>query len=89
MRKERSLYGILAFIDSIRGSNSSNEAFFMTESRGYQFHLLLGTFFPMSRPFISKDKNHIITKYAGKYYDIRGEVSGKGYTPMTENDIEI
>lgn len=54
-----------------------------------QFYLLLKTFFPESNPYISKEKDHVITKYEGKYYDITGEVSGNWYTPMTKSEIDM
>jgi hypothetical protein len=45
---------------------------------------LLSKLFRGSKPYISQRKNHIITKYKKKYYDINGEVNNlDGYTLLT------
>lgn len=79
---------MLFLINSIRETDRYIEMIYMNGAC-YQFHLLLKTFFPESSPYISKEKDHVITKYAGRYYDITGEVSGNGYTPMTESEIDM
>jgi hypothetical protein len=78
--------GMLHFIDSLRKTDRYIEIIYMNGAC-YQFHLLLKTFFPESTPFISKEKDHIITKYNGRFYDITGEVSGDGFALMTESEI--
>lgn len=80
--------GMLLFINTLRQTDRYIEMIYMN-CACYQFHLLLKTFFPKSKPYISKEKNHVITKYAGKYYDITGEVSGNWYTPMKKNEIDM
>lgn len=80
--------GILRFINALRQTDRYIEMIYMNGAC-YQFHLLLKTFFPESKPYISKEKDHVITKYAGRYYDITGEVSGNWYTPMTESEIDM
>jgi hypothetical protein len=79
---------ILRFIDALRNSDRYIEIIYMNGSC-YQFHLLLKTFFPESEAFLSKEKNHIITKYNNKYYDITGEVYGNEYTKMTEIELKM
>ena len=79
---------MLQFINAIRQTDKYIEMIYMNGAC-YQFHILLRTFFPASEPHINKEKNHVITKYTGKYYDITGEVSGKNYTAMTKSDIEM
>ncbi len=79
---------MLRFINAIRQTDQYIEMIYMNGAC-YQFHLLLKTFFPECEPYISKEKDHVITKYAGRYYDITGEVSGNWYTPMTESEIDM
>lgn len=80
--------GMLRFINTIRQTDKYIEMIYMNGAC-YQFHLLLKTFFHESKPYISKEKDHVITRYSGKYYDITGEVSGNWYTPMTESEIDM
>lgn len=80
--------GMLRLIDALRQTDKYIEMIYMNGAC-YQFHLFIKTFFPESKPYISKEKDHVITKYAGKYYDITGEVSGNGYTSMTESEIDM
>jgi hypothetical protein len=40
--------------------------------------------YPTAVPYISDHKNHIVTKYRGRYYDIMGELENvDGYTVLT------
>src|SRR5690554_4052198 len=86
--RQFSVGGMLRFINALRQTDRYIEMIYMNGAC-YQFHLLLKTFFPESKPYISKEKDHVITKYAGRYYDITGEVSGNWYTPMTESEIDM
>jgi len=79
---------MLRFINSIRQTDQYIEMIYMNGAC-YQFHLMLKKFAPECEPYISKEKDHVITKYAGRYYDITGEVSGNWYTPMTESEIDM
>ena len=79
---------ILQFINALRKTDKYIEMIYLNGAC-YQFHLLLKTFFPKSKPYISKEKDHVITKYNGKYYDITGEILGNWYTPMTEIEIDM
>lgn len=79
---------MLRFINTLRKTDKYIEMIYMNGAC-YQFHLFLKTFFPESKPYISKEKDHVITKYAGKYYDITGEVYGNWYTPMTKSEIDM
>ena len=82
-----SVSGMLLFINALRQTDRYIEMIYMNGAC-YQFHLLLKTFFPESEAFISKEKDHVITKYNRRYYDITGEVSGNWYTPITESEID-
>jgi len=55
----------------------------------YQFYLLLKQIYPGCKPYINKEKDHIITKYYDKFYDITGEVSGDNFTSLSQVDYEL
>ena len=76
------------FIKAIRQTDKYIEMIYMNGAC-YQFHLLLKTYYQDCIPFISTEKNHVITKYQNKFYDITGEVSGKDYTQMTDSEIDV
>lgn len=41
-------------------------------------------------PYISKEKNHIVTKYKGRFYDIDGEVKCmEGYTKLSIEELPM
>ena len=77
---------ILQFINALRKTDRYIEIIYM-EGACYQLHLLLKELFPEAKPYINKEKNHVITEYLGKFYDITGEVSGDNYTLMIDNDV--
>jgi hypothetical protein len=79
---------ILFFIESIRQSDEYIEHLF-TQGSCYRFHVLLSKLFKGCQPYISPNKMHVITKHNGKYYDIKGQISGIGYTPMTPEEIKM
>jgi len=80
--------GMLRFINALRQTDRYIEMIYVNGAC-YQFHLLLKTFFPESEAFINKEKDHVITRHCGIYYDITGEVSGNGYTPINESEIDM
>jgi hypothetical protein len=53
----------------------------------YKLHLLLKKYTDCE-PLINSEKNHVVTKFRGKLFDITGEVEGK-YVQMTDKDIKI
>ena len=53
----------------------------------YKLYLLLNKLFPGSKPYINKEKNHIVTKFKNKFYDITGEVNGE-FHELNKNDLE-
>lgn len=78
---------ILKFIDSLR---NTDEYIHHIYSKGgcYRFHLLLSKMYKNTTPYISGTKDHIITRYRGKFYDIFGEVDNQdGFTRLTEKEI--
>ena len=78
---------ILDFIDTLRNSDGYIRHIY-SEGGCYQFHLLLSKMYKNCTPYISGAKNHIITRYRGKYYDIFGTVDClDGYTKLTIDEI--
>lgn len=78
---------ILDFIDTLRGTDFYIKHIYL---RGgcYQFHLLLSKMYKGCVPYISAVKDHIVTKYRGKYYDICGEIDcPDGYTKLTTDEL--
>jgi len=54
------------------------------------FHILLSKMYKNCVPYISANKNHIITKYRGKFYDIYGEVDClDGFRRLLLKDLPI
>lgn len=79
---------IIDFIDALRESDEYIETIY-TFGSCYKFHLLLKRLFPECEPYIGELREHVISEYKGKYYDITGEVSGNGYTLMDHCDLQM
>lgn len=78
---------LIDFINSLRESDFYIEHIY-TQGGCYQFYLILSKMYKGCIPYISKRKNHIITRYKGKYYDIYGEVKCiEGYTKLTNDEL--
>ena len=88
--------GICEFIDELRSTDRYIKHIY-TEGGCYKFHLLLSKMYKGCVPYISHSKDHIITRYKGKFYDINGAVkciSPKvncidGYVPLGKSDIPM
>lgn len=78
--------GLLKFINGIRQTDRYIEMIYLNGAC-YQFHLLLKKYVECE-PMINTDKNHVVSKFHGKLFDITGEVNGE-YIHMTKKDIEI
>lgn len=68
--------GISYFIEQLNISDGYIHHIY-TKGGCYKFHVLLSRMFKGCVPYINKDKNHIITRYKNKYYDIYGEVDNQ------------
>lgn len=77
---------IKLFIDELRNTDGYIEHIYM-KGGCYKFHLLLKKMYKSCTPYISKEKNHIVSRYKGRYYDISGEVSPVGFTRLTEDEL--
>jgi hypothetical protein len=74
---------ISTFIEELRNTDSYIQHIY-TKGGCYKFHMLLSKMYKNCTPYISQHKNHIITKYKKKFYDINGEVDNlDGYTLLT------
>jgi hypothetical protein len=74
---------ISTFIEELRDTDSFIQHVY-SQGGCYKFHVLLSKMYKNCTPYISQDKNHIITRYKNKYYDIYGEVYDlNGYTLLT------
>ena len=74
---------IETFIDELRNTDLYIHHIY-SEGGCYRFHVLLSKMFKNCTPYINGKKNHIITRYRNKYYDIYGEVTNlDGYTRLT------
>lgn len=75
------------FIDELRNTDEYIVHIY-TKGGCYRFHVLLSKMFNGCIPYINGTKDHIITRYGGRYYDINGEVSDPyGFIPLTKEDI--
>jgi len=56
----------------------------------YKFHEFLRTLYPYDAElYINKDKNHVITRIKGKYYDISGLVNNNDRQYRKADDYDI
>ncbi len=74
-----------AFIDALANSDQYIKDIYSLGGC-YQFHLILSKLYVGAKPYISKNRAHVITKYKGRYYDIFGERKDvKLYEPMDDS----
>jgi hypothetical protein len=80
---------ILNFINELRDSDEYIKHIYMKGSC-YKFHILLSKMYKNTIPYISIKKDHIITRYKDRYYDINGEVYDvKDYRTLDIYDIPM
>lgn len=77
---------MLRFITALRQTDRYIEMIYMNGAC-YQLHLLLKKYTDCE-PLINAERNHVVTKFKDKLFDITGEVIGE-YIPMTNKDIKI
>ncbi len=78
---------ILFFINSLRKTDMYIEHIYL-QGGCYKFHLLLSKLFKGCEPYITKNENHIVTKYKNKFYDIRGIVNNPDVRPLRKDEIK-
>lgn len=77
------------FIEELRNSDGYIEHIY-TRGGCYRFHLLLSKMYKNCIPYISENKDHIVTRYRGKFYDINGEVTClDGYRKLSERELSF
>lgn len=79
---------IETFINNLRESDEYIPTIFMQGSC-YKFHKLLKSLYPESVPLINKNKDHIVTLYRFKMWDINGEVKSDGWYYLTDMDYNL
>ena len=92
IQKNYYLWSSMNITDFISYLNGSDEYIHHIYSKGgcYRFHILLSKMYKNCVPYISANKNHIITKYRGKFYDIYGEVDNQdGFTKLREDELPM
>jgi hypothetical protein len=71
------------FIEELRNTDLYIQHIY-SEGGCYKLFQLLSKIYNKCTPYISEHKNHIITRYKNKYYDIFGEVTNvDGYTLLS------
>lgn len=82
-----SVSGMLFLIDSIRETDRYIADIYLNGGC-YQFHLMLKKFAPKCEARISKERNHIVTYFKGKYFDITGIVEGQ-FESLNHYEIDM
>lgn len=78
----------LTLIDALRATDPYIEVIY-TQGSCFQFYTLLLTFFPNGKPWMSKDKDHVVTEIDGVLYDITGVVAPDDYAVCTDDDLAL
>jgi hypothetical protein len=73
---------VLALIKCCRDSFPDSVKVY-TNGSCFRFFKILKSVFRDSEPYYNIVEGHVITKINDRYYDITGEISPKGYFPMT------
>lgn len=77
------------FIDELRNTDRYIRDIYMNGGC-YKFHILLSKMYKNTVPYISKEKDHIVTRYKDRYYDIDGEVyEVKDYRVLDVSEIPM
>lgn len=80
-----SVRSMLFLIDSIRETDKYIADIYLNGGC-YQFHLMLKKFAPESEARITKERDHIVTYFKGKHFDITGIVEGQ-FEILSHNEI--
>ncbi len=86
---QTSVSSCLLLVNSLRETDNYIEAIF-TQGGCYKFHLFLKNIFPDAKPFIHKDKDHIISKIGNEYFDIKGIAKNENeYSLLKKSELEM
>jgi len=78
---------MLRFINALRQTDKYISDIYLNGAC-YQFHLMLKKFAPECEARITKEKNHIVTYFKGRYFDITGIVEGH-FEPLNNYEIDM
>jgi hypothetical protein len=79
--------GIIYFIEQLNLSDEYIRHIY-TNGGCYKFHVLLSRMFKGCIPYVNQDKNHIVTRYRKKLYDVNGLVEDYyNYRKLSVKDI--
>lgn len=82
-----SVPAMLFLIKSIRNTDPYMDVIFLNGGC-FRFHLMLKKFAPACEPRITKEKNHIVTYFKGKHFDVTGMVEGE-FEPLNQYEIKL
>jgi hypothetical protein len=82
-----SVGGMLFLINSIRKTDQYIADIYLNGGC-YQFHLMLKKFAPKCESRITKERNHIVTYFKGKHFDITGIVEGQ-FETLNYQEIDM
>lgn len=77
-------------IEPLRESDDYIQTIYMSGGC-FQFHVFLRSLFPGAKPYMHKNKDHVVSLIGNKMYDIRGEIHEAAevmYSPFTAEDFE-
>ena len=77
------------FIENLRNTDLYIKEIY-TKGGCFQFYVFLSKMFEGCTPFINSKKNHIITRYKSKFYDINGLVEdGSDFKKLKDEEIPL
>lgn len=79
---------VLKLINSLRSTDPYIEDIFLYGGC-YQLHLFLKSVFPSAVPYISIEKDHVVSMIYGQLFDITGIVKDGNFIQATDEDIRI
>lgn len=78
---------MLFLIDSIRETDKYISDIYLNGGC-YKFHIMLKKLAPECEARITKERNHIVTYFKGRYFDITGIIEGQ-FEPLNNYEIEM
>ena len=77
----------LTFITALRESDPYIQNIYLSGGC-YQLYKILKTLYADAVPYLNADKDHIVTRIDGQFYDITGIVTG-AFTPLSADDVAM
>lgn len=76
----------LMFIETLRNSDPYIQTIY-TNGGCYAFYKVLKSIYPEAKPYINREKDHVVTVIDGASYDINGHTEGQ-YAPLVD-EVDI